>query len=169
MCLQLTNVEYSNIICMSYTCPCSPIAINAFKVPLNNFCWQYPCVVNHCRTKQSVHNWVVGVGENTYVKLQNMSWYKTGFVSRQVRCDCQDFGLVARIEASILVLDTIQVLYWPVLGQIQFCSLDRRCKTCLDTKPVLFQDRFCSLTYVHSVGVGDGCFDVCNQCQESIL
>ena len=27
-------------------------------------------------------------------------------------------------------------LYWPVLGQIQFCSFDRICKTCLDTKPV---------------------------------
>ena len=59
--------------------------------------------------------------------------------------------LVARIEASILVFDTMQVLYWPVLGQIQFCSIDRRCKTCLDTKPVLYQDRFCSLTR----GTGD--------------
>ena len=38
---------------------------------------------------------------------------------------------------SILVFDTLQVLYWPILGQIQFCSFDRRCKTCLDTKPVL--------------------------------
>ena len=28
-------------------------------------------------------------------------------------------------------------MYWPVLGQIQFCSFDRRCKTCLDTKPAL--------------------------------
>ena len=39
--------------------------------------------------------------------------------------------------------------YWPVLGQIHFCSFDRRCKTCLDTKPVLYQGRFCSLTHVH--------------------
>ena len=31
----------------------------------------------------------------------------------------------------------MQVLYWPVLGLIQFCSFDRRCKTCLDTKLVL--------------------------------
>ena len=66
----------------------------------------------------------------------------------EVRCDCQGLGLVARIEASILVFDTKQVLYWPVLGQIQFCSFDRRCKTCLDTKPVLYQGRFCTLTYV---------------------
>ena len=43
----------------------------------------------------------------------------------------------------------MQVLYWSVLGQIQFYSLDRRCKTCLDTKPVLYQDRFCSLTNVN--------------------
>ena len=68
----------------------------------------------------------------------------------EVRCDCQGFGLVARIEASILVFDTKQVLYWPVLGQIQFCSCDRRCKNCLDTKPVLYQGRFCSLTGVCS-------------------
>ena len=47
-----------------------------------------------------------------------------------------------------LVLDTKHVLYWPVLEQIQFCSFDRRCKTCLDTKQVLYQGRFCSLTYV---------------------
>ena len=64
----------------------------------------------------------------------------------EVRCDCHGLGLVARIEASILVFDTKQVLYWPVLGLIQFCSFDRRCKTCLDTKPVLYQGRFCSLT-----------------------
>ena len=38
------------------------------------------------------------------------------------------------------------VLYRPVLDQIQFCSFDRGCKTCLDTKPVLDQGRFCSLT-----------------------
>ena len=74
-------------------------------------------------------------------------WINNSIVS-EVRCDCQGLGLVARIAASILVFDTMQVLYWPVLGQIQFCSLDRRCKTCLDTKPVLYQDRFCSLTDV---------------------
>ena len=67
----------------------------------------------------------------------------------EVRCDCQGLGLVARIEASILVFETIQVLYWPALGQIQFCSFDRRCNTCLDTKPVLYQGRFCSLTDDH--------------------
>ena len=50
---------------------------------------------------------------------------------------------------SILVFDTMQVLYWPVLGQIPFCSFDRRCKTCLDTKLVLYQGRFCSLTCVY--------------------
>ena len=38
---------------------------------------------------------------------------------------------------SILVFDTMQVLYWPVLGLIQFCSFDRGCKTCPDTKLVL--------------------------------
>ena len=38
---------------------------------------------------------------------------------------------------SILVFDIMQVLYWPVLGLSQFCSFDRRCKTCLDNKPVL--------------------------------
>ena len=111
----------------------------------------------------------------TSVKLQNLSWYKTGFAPvlnlphqnrlcadhkpafsfwiniltvSDVMCDSQGLGLVARIEASILVFDTMQVLYWHVLRQIQFCSFDRRCKTCLDTKPVLYQDRFCSLTDV---------------------
>ena len=73
-------------------------------------------------------------------------WINISTVS-EVRCDCQGLGLVARIEASILVIDTIQVLYRPVLGQIQFCSFDRRCKTCLDTKPVLYQGRFCSLLF----------------------
>ena len=72
-------------------------------------------------------------------------WINISTVSK-VRCDCQGLGLEARIEVSILVFDTIQVLYWPVLGQIQFCSFDRTCKTCLDTKPVLYQGRFCSLT-----------------------
>ena len=77
-------------------------------------------------------------------------WINISTVS-EVRCDCQGLGLVARIEASISVFDTMQVLYWPVLGLIQFCSFDRRCKTCLDTKPVLYQDRFCSLTYVSAL------------------
>ena len=72
-------------------------------------------------------------------------WIHISTVS-EVRCDCQGLGLLARIEASILVFDTMQVLYWTVLGQIQFCNFDRICKTCLDTKPVLFQDRFCSWT-----------------------
>ena len=75
-------------------------------------------------------------------------WINISTVS-EVSCDCQGLGLVARFEASILVFDTKPVLYWPVLGQIQFCSFDRRCKTCLDTKPVLYQGRFCSLTDGH--------------------
>ena len=54
-----------------------------------------------------------------------------------------------------LVLDTKRVLYWPVLEQIQFCSFDRRCKTCLDTKQVLYQSRFCNLTQ-HKAGLGAG-------------
>ena len=66
----------------------------------------------------------------------------------EVRFDCQGLGLVARNEASILVFDTKPVLYRPVLDLIQFCSFDRGCKTCLDTKPVLDQGRFCSLTGV---------------------
>ena len=66
----------------------------------------------------------------------------------EVRFDCQGLGLVARNEASILVFDTKPVLYRPVLDQIPFCSFDRGCKTCLDTKPVLDQGRFCSLTNV---------------------
>ena len=65
----------------------------------------------------------------------------------ELRFDCQGLGLVARNEASILVFDTKPVLYRPVLDQIQFCSFDRGCKTCLDTKPVLDHGRFCSLTY----------------------
>ena len=69
-------------------------------------------------------------------------------------CDCQGLGLVTHIEASNLVFDTMQVLYWPVLLQIQFCSFDRRCKTCFDTKPVLYQDRFCSLTLVMDIPHG---------------
>ena len=75
-------------------------------------------------------------------------WINISTVSEE-RCDCRGLGLVARIEASILVFDTKQVLYWPALGQIQFCSFDRRCKTSLDTKPVLYQGRFCSLTDVY--------------------
>ena len=67
----------------------------------------------------------------------------------EVRFDCQGLGLVARNEDSILVFDTKPVLYRPVLDQIQFCSFDRGCKTCLDTKPVLDQGRFCSLTHGH--------------------
>ena len=72
-------------------------------------------------------------------------WINISTVS-EVKCDCQDLGLVARIEASILAFDTKPVLYRPVLDQIQFCSFDRRCKTCLDTKQVLYQGRFWSLT-----------------------
>ena len=54
-----------------------------------------------------------------------------------------------------LVLDTKHVLYWPVLEKIQFCSFDRRCKTCLDTKQVLYQGRFCNLTQPKA-GLGAG-------------
>ena len=79
-------------------------------------------------------------------------WINISTVS-EVKCDCQGLGLVACIEASILVFDTKPVLYWPVLGQIQICSFDRRCKTCLDTKPVLYQGRFCSLTDACVLGV----------------
>ena len=74
-------------------------------------------------------------------------WINISTVS-EVRFDCQGLGLVARNEASILVFDTKPVLFGPVLDQIQFCSFDRGCKTCLDTKPVLDQGRFCSLTHV---------------------
>ena len=74
-------------------------------------------------------------------------WINISTVS-EVRFDCQGLGLVARNEASILVFDTKPVLYRPVLDQIQFCSFDRGCKTCLDTKPVFDQGRFCSLTDV---------------------
>ena len=77
-------------------------------------------------------------------------WINISTVS-EVRFDCQGLGLVARNEASILLFDTKSVLYRPVLDQIQFCSFDRGCKTCLDTKPVLDQGRFCSLTDVHLV------------------
>ena len=72
-------------------------------------------------------------------------WINISTVS-EVRFDCQGLGLEARNEASILVFDTKPVLYRPVLDQIQFCSFDRGCKTCLDTKPVLDLGRFCSLT-----------------------
>ena len=74
-------------------------------------------------------------------------WINISTVS-EVRFDCQGLCLVARHEASILVFDTKPVLYRPVLDLIQFCSFDRGCKTCLDTKPVLDQGRFCSLTHV---------------------
>ena len=93
------------------------------------------CLRSTCRTKTGFASAL-----NLPFHLNNISTVS------EVRCDCQGLGLVACIEASILVFDTKQVLYWPVLGQIQFCSFDRRCKTCLDTKPVLYQGRFCSLT-----------------------
>ena len=80
-------------------------------------------------------------------------WINISTVS-EVRFDCQGLGLVARNEASILVFDTKPVLYRPVLDQIQFCSFDRGCKTCLDTKPVLDQGRFCSLTDVTAITCG---------------
>ena len=63
-----------------------------------------------------------------------------------------------------LVLDTKHVLYWPVLEQIQFCSFDRRCKTCLETKQVLYQGRFCNLTQ-HKAGLGAGTKPVLEQAQ----
>ena len=103
----------------------------------------------------------------TSVRLQNLPWYKTGLVSRQVlhllskldnwiwpktgqykTCIVSNTKIDYIYMQSILVFDTMQLLYWHVLGQIQFCSFDRRCKTCLDTKPVLYQGRFCSLTDV---------------------
>ena len=55
----------------------------------------------------------------------------------EVRGDCQGLGLVARIEASILVFDATQVLYWPVLGQIPFVA------SIEDAKPVLIKKQFC--------------------------
>ena len=55
----------------------------------------------------------------------------------EVRCDCQGLGLVARIEASILVFDTKQVLYRTVLAKSSFVA------SIEDAKPVLIQNRFC--------------------------
>ena len=85
------------------------------------------CLRSTCRTK---------TGFASALNLPFSFWTNISTVS-EVRCDCQGLGLVARIEASILEYDTIQVLYWPVFGQIQFCSFDRRYKNCLDT------NRFC--------------------------
>ena len=119
------------------------------------------CIQHHGHLNISTHH-CINCSKTGFVPTLNLShqnrlcigtkpafsfWINMSTAS-EVRSDCQGLGLVARIEASILVFDTIQVLYWPVLGQIQFCSFDRRCKTCLDTKPVLYQDRFCSLTTV---------------------
>ena len=94
----------------------------------------------------------------------------------EVKFDCQGLGLVARNEASILVFDTKPVLYLPVLDQIQFCSFDRGCKTCLDTKQVLDRGRFCSLTNVHLIPGGHNPFppvtyvrDLCIQMSRSML
>ena len=50
---------------------------------------------------------------------------------------CKIYIYIFIYTQSILVFDTMQVLYWPVWGLTQFCSFDRRCKTCLDTKLVL--------------------------------
>ena len=95
-------------------------------------------------------------------KLQNWIWSKTGryktCLESNTKIDCIYIYTYIYIyvyiyifiysillfhiylythNQSILVFDSMQVLYWPVLGQIQFCSFDRRCKTCLDTKPAL--------------------------------
>ena len=63
-------------------------------------------------------------------------WINISIVS-EVRCDCQGLGLVARIEASILVFDAIQVLYWPVLGQTSFVA------SIEEAKPALILNWFC--------------------------
>ena len=67
-------------------------------------------------------------------------WINVSTVS-EVRCDCQGLGLVARIEASILVFDTMQVfciyLFWDKSSFV--ASIE-------DAKPVLIQNRFCTKT-----------------------
>ena len=77
-------------------------------------------------------------------------------------CDCQGLGLVARVEAPILVFDTKQVLYWPVLGQIQFCN----------AKPVLILNRFCikaDFVALHTGPLWEVCYeDSLSQCSPGI-
>ena len=82
--------------------------------------------------------------------------YKTGFVSRQVlhllsklqNSICPKMGQYKTCIVSNTKIEssTRATKPKPWQGQIQFCSFDRRFKTCLDTKPVLYQGRFCSLT-----------------------
>ena len=123
----------------SRLCVCSKTSF----VPSLNLLYQN----RRCAYAQPAHQNRLCIGTKPVFSF----WINISTVS-EVRCDCQGLGLVARIEASILVFDTEQVLYWPVLGQIQFCGFDSRCKTCLDTKPVLYQGRFCSLTDVSIYG-----------------
>ena len=65
-----------------------------------------------------------------YIRIYNIYIYKIYIKKIYVK-------YVYIYTQSILVFDTMQVLYWPVLGLIQFCSFVRRCKICLDTKLVL--------------------------------
>ena len=101
--------------------------------------------------------------------MQNLSWSKTGFVSREVfSLTTLNLLLQNRLCAVPKPAATKPALrqrltccsktgFVPTLNlphQNRFCIGTKpafsfwRCKICLDTKPVLYQDRFCSLTDV---------------------
>ena len=54
------------------------------------------------------------------------------------------WGLGARVQASILVFDTMQYCIDPFWDKSSFVASIEDAKTCPDTKPVLYQGRFCS-------------------------
>ena len=51
------------------------------------------------------------------------------------------FGFSSPYRCLNLSIWYYTVLHWPVSGQIQFWILNSTCKTCLDTKPILYQDQ----------------------------
>ena len=100
----------------------------------------------------------------TYIFLMYISYIYIFYIYMYIyKCIYKEKTYIKKIYIYIylythnqsLVLDTKHVLYWPVLEQIQFCSFDRGCKTCLDTKQVLYQGRVCNLTQ-HKAGLGTG-------------
>ena len=63
-----------------------PRLVSASLVSRNN-CWIYRCLVPVCvrmLDKSGLNTDQIICCLQTFVKLQNLSWYKTGFVSRQV-------------------------------------------------------------------------------------
>ena len=123
--------HYSDVIMSAMVSQITGVSINAATggLPSQRFC----CTkTGSVPTLNLPHQNRLCIGTKPAVSF----WINISTVS-EVRRDCQGLGLVARIEASILEFDTMQVCIDQFWDKSSFVASTE------DAKPVLIQNRFC--------------------------